>query len=51
LLAFVGNMQRRPQRTFLVHGEPPAQFALADALKAQYGLQVDVPDWKQQFDV
>ena len=51
LLAWVGEMQRKPQRTFLVHGEPQAQFALADALKTQFGLQVDVPDWKQQVEV
>jgi metallo-beta-lactamase family protein len=47
LQAWVGAMSRKPQRTFLVHGEGQAQFTLADALKAQYGIQVDVPEWKQ----
>jgi metallo-beta-lactamase family protein len=51
LLAWVGAMQRKPQRTFLVHGEPPAQFALADLLKQRFNLRVDVPDWKQQIEV
>ena len=51
LLAWVGAMQRKPRRTFLVHGEGQAQFTLADALKAQYGLQVDVPEWKQEVEV
>jgi metallo-beta-lactamase family protein len=51
LLAWVGEMQRKPQRTFLVHGEPQAQFALADALKTQFGIQVDAPDWKQQISI
>ena len=28
-----------------------AQTALAEALKARYGMQVDVADWKQQVEV
>jgi metallo-beta-lactamase family protein len=51
LLAWVGAMQNKPKRTFLVHGEPPAQFALAEALKTQFGMQVDVPDWKHEIEV
>ncbi len=47
LLAWVGAMQRKPERTFLVHGEPKAQFALADSLKERYGMRVDVPEWKE----
>lgn len=47
LLDWVGAMTRKPQRTFLVHGEPEAQFTLADALKARFNLEVDVPEWKQ----
>lgn len=51
LLAWVGAMDRKPLRTFLVHGEPGAQLALADALKAQYGMQVDAPEWKSEAEV
>jgi metallo-beta-lactamase family protein len=52
LLEWVGAMENRmPKRIFLVHGEPPAQSALADALKARFGVQADVPDWKQQVEV
>jgi metallo-beta-lactamase family protein len=51
LLAWVGAIGRKPSRIFLVHGEPPAQFALADSLKQRFGMQVDVPDWKQQIEV
>ncbi|MEP7294085.1 MAG: MBL fold metallo-hydrolase [Chloroflexota bacterium] len=51
LLGWVGAMQRKPQRTFLVHGEGQAQFTLADDLKTRYGMQVDVPDWKDQVEV
>ncbi len=51
LLAWAGAMQRKPRRTFLVHGEPPAAAALADSLRQQQGLTVDVPVWKQSFEV
>jgi len=51
LLAWVGAMERKPKRTFLVHGEPPSQFALAESLKTSYGMQVDVPDLKDQVEV
>jgi metallo-beta-lactamase family protein len=51
LLAWVGAMSRKPRRTFLVHGEEEAAFTLAGALHQQYDLRVDVPEWKQVFDV
>jgi metallo-beta-lactamase family protein len=51
LLAWVGAMQRKPQRTFLVHGETPAQIALAETLETRYGMRVDVPEWKSQVEV
>ncbi|MEO8612812.1 MAG: MBL fold metallo-hydrolase [Chloroflexota bacterium] len=51
LLGWVGAMQRKPSRTFLVHGEPEPQAALAQGLKDQYQLQVDIPAWKQSFEV
>jgi metallo-beta-lactamase family protein len=51
LLGWVGAMKRKPSRTFLVHGEPDPQVALAQGLKDQYQLQVDIPAWKQSFEV
>lgn len=51
LQAWVGAMSRKPTRTFLVHGEGQAQFTLADALKARFGIQVDVPELKSQVDL
>jgi metallo-beta-lactamase family protein len=51
LLAWVGAMQRQPRRSFLVHGEEAAAFALAQSLRDIYHLTVDVPEWKQQFEV
>jgi metallo-beta-lactamase family protein len=51
LLDWVGAIRRPPHRTFLVHGEAESAFALAQGLKERFNLQVDVPDWKQAFEV
>ena len=45
LLEWVGAINKRPRRTFLVHGEEESAFALADALRTETGFeQVDVPE-------
>lgn len=49
LIAWVGAMERKPERTFLVHGEDDAAFALAQGLHDAFRLKVDVPVWKQAF--
>lgn len=51
LLAWVGAMNRKPARTFLVHGEEPAMVALAGSLNERYGMRVDVPNWKDQVEI
>jgi len=51
LLAWVGAMKRKPSRVFLVHGEPAPAAALALSLKERHNLSVDVPMWKQAFDL
>lgn len=51
LIQWVGDIQKKPKRTFLVHGELEGAMALADSLQAKYGLTVDVPEWKQSFEV
>ncbi len=51
LTAWVGAIQRKPSRTFLVHGETENSFPLADHLRQEFGLTVDVPEWKQSVEV
>jgi len=52
LLAWADAMQRRPARTFLVHGEPEAAEALAADLRQQAGFdRIDIPDLYQAFKV
>ncbi len=51
LSAWVEGMQRKPRRVFLVHGELEAANALAGRLRDRFNLQVDIPAWKQSYDV
>lgn len=51
LQTWVENIPRKPRRTFLVHGEIEAATALAESLRSRFGLQVDIPAWKDSFEV
>lgn len=51
LLAWVEPMQRKPRRTFLVHGELTAANALARSLRDRFNLLVDIPAWKQSYEL
>ncbi|MCU0511231.1 MAG: MBL fold metallo-hydrolase [Anaerolineae bacterium] len=51
LLHWVGAMQQRPRRTFLVHGELAPATALKQALHETYQMQVDIPEIGQQFSI
>lgn len=51
LLNWVGAIKTKPGRTFLVHGEFGGAQALANDLKTQFAMRVDIPEWKQSFEV
>ncbi len=51
LLGWVGAMKRKPQRTFVVHGEEESSLAFADTLKEKFNIKADVPVMKQTFKV
>jgi metallo-beta-lactamase family protein len=51
LIVWAGAIKQKPRQTFLVHGEEKPAFALAEALKQRYGLTLNVPEWKQSFEV
>jgi len=52
LLAWAKRLQPPPGKTFLVHGEPDAAFALADSLRNQLGFgNVHVPEMGQRFSL
>jgi metallo-beta-lactamase family protein len=51
LIDFVRVMNRKPQQTFIVHGEDDASASLANALRTELGLDnVVIPDSMQSFD-
>ncbi len=52
MLEWVAQIEKRPRRTFLVHGEEEAALAFAETLKAEAGLeQIDVPEMHQEFTI
>jgi len=52
LLAWAGAMQKKPARTFVVHGEEEAITALAESLRQELGFpRVEIPEPHQAFEV
>lgn len=52
LLSFVRTMEKKPCKTFIVHGEDDASESLADALRTELGLDhVVIPTPLQSFDI
>jgi metallo-beta-lactamase family protein len=52
LLAWAGAMQKKPVRTFVVHGEEDAATALAESLRKELGFpMVEIPEPHQTFEV
>lgn len=52
LLAWAGAMQKKPARTFVVHGEEDAATALAESLRKELGFpMVEIPEPHQAFEV
>jgi metallo-beta-lactamase family protein len=48
LLAWLKTFKKRPQATFLVHGEPPAAAQLQQAISSRLGWKVNVAQWLQK---
>lgn len=52
LINFVRAMKKKPQHTFIVHGEDDSSESLANALRNECGLEhVVIPDSMQSFEV
>ncbi len=52
LIDFVRAMEKKPQHTFIVHGEDDSAASLADALRSELGLeQVVIPEAMQSFEL
>lgn len=50
LLAWLRGFAARPRRTFIVHGDPPAQAALEPKVRA-LGFEVVVPAWRDAVEL
>jgi metallo-beta-lactamase family protein len=46
LLRWVKSFEQPPKRLFLTHGEEPAAMSLADAIRAELGWSVTVPEYQ-----
>ena len=52
LLAWAGAMQKKPEHTFIVHGEIEPAQALADGLQTGLGFKnITIPDMDQTFEI
>jgi metallo-beta-lactamase family protein len=52
LLGWAGAMQKKPEHTFIVHGEEESSQALADSLQTGLGFSnITIPDMHQSFEV
>ena len=52
LLAWAGAMQKKPEHTFVVHGEIESAQALEDSLQTGLGFNnIIIPDMDQTFEI
>lgn len=51
IMSWLKGFKTAPKKTFIVHGEPPAQAALRDKIVAELGWEVVIPHMDQEFDL
>lgn len=51
ILTWLKNFKRPPRKTFIVHGEPPAQAALQAKIKEELGWETEIPYQGQEFSL
>ncbi|HEY6061274.1 MAG TPA: MBL fold metallo-hydrolase [Gemmatimonadales bacterium] len=51
ILRWLGGFTRAPRTTYLVHGEPEAARAMAQAITTRYGWVVRIPQDGEQVDI
>lgn len=49
LLAWLRGLKGKPRRVYVTHGEDDAATALADHIKQALGLDVQVPDYRNEY--
>lgn len=51
IMRWLGGFKAAPKRTFIVHGEPKAQDALAEKIGSELGWGVEIPEYLQKFEI
>jgi metallo-beta-lactamase family protein len=51
LVQWIRPIAAKLKAVFLVHGEPPAQRALAEVIRENFGIRVEIPSRGQAFDL
>lgn len=51
ILHWLSFFKAPPKKTFIVHGEPKAQEALAQKITDLYGWQIEIPDFGDSFEL
>ncbi len=51
ILRWLSGVPAPPRQTYLVHGEPTAAAALQQTIRARMGWRVDLPNYRQTYDL
>ncbi len=51
IMRWIGTAPRKPEKVFVVHGQPEAAEHLAARIAGDFGSQVEVPDQGEGFDL
>jgi metallo-beta-lactamase family protein len=51
ILRWLRGFKTAPKRTFIVHGEPPAQEGLREKIVSEFGWNVAIPEHLQEFEL
>ena len=51
IMGWLGNFEKPPRRTFVVHGEPSASDALRHRIEEQLGWTCSVPEYREEVDL
>ncbi len=51
MLRWLQGFKKAPKRTFIVHGEPPAQAALQEVIRKNLGWDTVIPSYGMNFDL
>jgi len=51
IMRWLHGFKEAPRKTFMVHGEPPAQAVLKARIEQELGWDVTIPRWHESFEI